>query len=76
MGFERRIADLHGYPKRQRAAADRFMTLATYHSEPELLMCSATPPDTSTWTACWVKYDYPCLEKVARAAALSTKQPR
>ena len=60
-------------PKRQRAAADRFMTLATYHSESEILMCSASPPDMSAWQACWLKYDYPCLEKVARTAAASTK---
>lgn len=61
-------------PKRQRAAADRFMTFATYHSEPEVLMCSASPPDLSAWQACWLKYDYSCLEKVAHTAAASTKR--
>jgi len=60
-------------PKRQRAAADRFMTLSTYHSEPEILMCSGAAPDLSGWQGCWLKYDYLCLETVARAAAQSTK---
>jgi hypothetical protein len=61
-------------PAKQREAADRFMSATTYHSDYEILMCSKVAPNLSAHTACWLNYDYPCLEKLAAAAAAATKQ--
>jgi len=61
-------------PKRQRAAADRFADFTTFHSEYEITMCTANPPDLNARDACWIRYDYECLARLARVAALAMKQ--
>jgi hypothetical protein len=60
-------------PSRRVAAAQRFGELVTYHSEPEILLCSNTPPDLRARDACWIANDHACLSRLARAAAAATK---
>jgi hypothetical protein len=56
-------------PKRQAAAADRFGSLVTYHSEQEIALCSDVRIDLSERDGCWLAHNYACLAYFARQAA-------
>lgn len=60
-------------PQRREAAADRFLSSTTYHSEQEIALCARTPPDLRRRDACWLNRDTACLAELALAAADSTE---
>ena len=69
-GFDLDSRDLGGENEKHRVeASDRFGGQVTYHSEQELQLCADHPPDLTGRDGCWLRKDYACLARLARAAS-------
>ena len=62
--------------KRQSEAADRMIGLAAHHSWDDIMLCAKTLPLFDGRDQCWLRKDYRCLERMARAASEVTNPGR